>query len=77
MYFPESAQADRERAQGNECTSILGNWEMLETGVPGVQAMITRGPGTDDLPASPAVKAEVAVLTAEGVASPISCSPRR
>ncbi|MEU5993278.1 serine/threonine-protein kinase [Spirillospora sp. NPDC047418] len=73
QYFPESAQADRERAQGNECTSILGNWEMLETGVPGVQAMITRGPGTDDLPASPAVKAEVAVLSARGVAAPISC----
>lgn len=74
QYFPESAQADRERAQGNECTSGLGNWEMLETGVPGVQAMITRGPGTDDLPASPAVKAEVAVLSARGVAAPISCT---
>ncbi|WP_207939235.1 serine/threonine-protein kinase, partial [Actinomadura darangshiensis] len=72
-YFPDSAQARRERAQGNECTSILGNWEPLETGVPGVQAMITRGPGTDDLPPSPAVKAEVAVLTPQGTASPISC----
>ncbi|MFB4305570.1 serine/threonine-protein kinase [Actinomadura sp. GTD37] len=73
QYFPESARADRERAQGNECTSILGNWEPLETGVPGFQAMITRGPGTDDLPPSPAVKAEVAVLSPQGTASPISC----
>ena len=72
-YFPDSAQADRERAQGNECTSILGNWEPLETGVPGVEAMLTRGPGTDDLPASPAVKAEVAVLNAAGAVLPISC----
>ncbi|MFA1542343.1 serine/threonine-protein kinase [Actinomadura monticuli] len=73
QYFPESAQADRERAQGNECTSALGNWEPLETGVPGVQAVLTRGLGTDDLPPSPAVKAEVAVLTRDGAVSPISC----
>ncbi|MFA1549341.1 serine/threonine-protein kinase [Actinomadura chokoriensis] len=72
-YFPDSAQARRERAQGNECTSILGTWEPLETGVPGVEAVLTRGPGTDDLPPSPAVKAEVAVLTPQGVAWPITC----
>ncbi|NKZ02647.1 serine/threonine-protein kinase [Actinomadura latina] len=72
-YFPDSPQARKERAQGNDCTSILSTRQPLETGVPGVQAVLTRGPGTDDLPPSPAVKAELSVLTTNGVAWPITC----
>ncbi|MES9539147.1 MULTISPECIES: serine/threonine-protein kinase [unclassified Actinomadura] len=73
-YFPDSAQAQRERAQGNECSSILSTRQALATGVPGYQAVLTRGPGTDNLPPSPAVKAELAVLTPRGVAWPITCT---
>jgi hypothetical protein len=42
--------------------------------VPGYQAVLTRGPGTDNLPPSPAVKAELAVLTPRGVTWPITCT---
>ncbi|MEV4678594.1 serine/threonine-protein kinase [Actinomadura sp. NPDC049382] len=73
-YFPDSAQAQRERAQGNECSSILSTRTPLATGVPGYQAVLTRGPGTDNLPPSPAVKAELAVLTPRGVTWPITCT---
>ncbi|WP_217711634.1 serine/threonine-protein kinase [Actinomadura sp. NAK00032] len=73
-YFPDSAQARREREQGNECSSILSTRQPLATGVPGYQAVLTRGPGTDDLPPSPAVKAELAVLSPRGVAWPITCT---
>ncbi|GAA1795165.1 serine/threonine-protein kinase [Actinomadura chokoriensis] len=74
-YFPDSAQARRERAQGNECTSVQGTRQPLPTGVPGFQAVLTRGPGTDDLPyPSPLVKAELAVLTPRGQVAPITCT---
>ncbi|CNF18941.1 Uncharacterised protein [Mycobacterium tuberculosis] len=74
-YFPDSAQARRERAQGNECTSVLDTREDLPTGAPGFQAVLTRGPGTDDLPyPSPLVKAELAVLTPRGLVAPITCT---
>jgi hypothetical protein len=74
-YFPDSAQARRERAQGNECTSVLDTREDLPTGAPGFQAVLTRGPGTDDLSyPSPLVKAELAVLTPRGLVAPITCT---
>ncbi|WP_433464857.1 serine/threonine-protein kinase [Spirillospora sp. CA-128828] len=73
-YFPDSPQAQKERAEGNECTSTVSSRQALPTGVPGIQAVLTRGPATDDLPPSPAVQAQVVVLTSRGLAWPLTCT---
>lgn len=75
QYFPDSPQAERERAQGGDCTSTLSTREDLPTGVSGVQAMLSSNPQDGQQPPpSPYVTARLATLSSRGVASPISCT---
>ncbi|MEU8796200.1 serine/threonine-protein kinase [Spirillospora sp. NPDC048819] len=75
QYFPDSPQADRERAQGGGCTSTLSTREDLPTGAPGVLAMLSSDPQDGQRPPpSPYVTVRLATLSSQGVASPISCT---
>ncbi|WP_021591650.1 serine/threonine-protein kinase [Actinomadura welshii] len=73
QYFPDSPQAERERAEAGDCTSGVTGRQDIPTGVPGVLAMMVSEPPSEP-PPSPYVSAKLSTLGTKGVAWPISCT---
>lgn len=74
QYFPDSPQAEKERAESGDCTSSLTGRQDVPTGIPGVRAMIVADAQPSEPPPSPYVTAKLATLGSQGVAWPITCT---